>query len=160
MTEAQSSMFIITDPFQLAVLSTLASMPEEHYGINIHGHVAELFDYYVGLDMVYEALIELAEHDRIVTKYSNENDPRSRKIFHLNLPDGMTLWGPNHPDYSSAPSDWDKGVVLYLSGEIIPTYGVDNAFAWNYDDIHDGTDIIGYTALAQEEEDGAETHES
>jgi hypothetical protein len=135
------------DPFHMMVLSAIVSMREVCYGINIQNYVTLLLKRHVPLVEIYEALIELALMDRITSTYVTPDDPRSRRIYGAKIPVGMVPYGPHHPEYPNRPSDWDKGQVLHMAGEITNTHGTTNELAWIYDGFYDGTDIMAYTSM-------------
>lgn len=50
------------------------------------------------------------------------------------LPSGMTPYGPSHPDYPNAPSDWDGGPYLCRDGGLyhMRGYGWEHGlYCWN-----------------------------
>jgi hypothetical protein len=44
------------------------------------------------------------------------------------VPSGMVAYGPDHPDYPNAPSDWDGGPYLCRDGQLYHMRG----YGWEH----------------------------
>ena len=70
------------------------------------------------------------------------------------IPDGMTDYGPKHPDYPDEPKDWDKGAYLCRDGGMyfVCGYGWGHGIGcWNPTA---SWDRIAYTTKQPEKDNG------
>lgn len=61
---------------------------------------------------------------------------------------GMTPYGPSHPDYPNAPSDWDGGAYLCRDGGLYYLRGWGWAHGLNCSNPTSEWDRVAYTAQA------------
>ena len=64
---------------------------------------------------------------------------------------GMTAYGPSHPDYPNAPSDWDHGPYLCRDGNLYHMRGYGWAHGLGCWNPEADWDRIAYTAVRQDE---------
>lgn len=146
---------IITDSLQLSVLAAILTISNDPFGLNLQAEVNKTSQPPITLVELYETLIDLIELERVVVERSDDNDPRSRKLFFLKIPSTMEPWSPFSHGYPGAPVDWDRGDVLHLFGGLVPSHGINNDLAWEQDGFMDGTDIIAYTKTPSFDDDRA-----
>jgi hypothetical protein len=70
---------------------------------------------------------------------------------------GMTPYGPSHPDYPNAPSDWDGGPYLCRNGDLYHMRGYGWAHGLGCWNPEADWDRVAYTAKGMEAAAAGET---